>query len=215
MPTAKPAPAEQFDDMGQQRRAGLMGMWVFLVTELLLFGGGFAVFAMYRVQHPQVFAEAAGHLSLPLATANTVLLLTSGLTMALAEQAVEAGRRRLTLVFYLATMALGLGFLGVKGFEWYLEWQAQLMPLPGLVFNWPGNESQQAELFFNFYFILTGLHALHMVIGLGLLGVMVVLVQRWRDPHRLARQTQISGLYWAFVDVIWLFLFTTLYLLGP
>lgn len=207
------APAEQFEDMEQQSRAGVLGMWVFLVTELLLFGGLFGAFAYLRVAHSEVFAGAAHHLDLPLASINTAILLTSGLTMVFAEQAVHAGRQRLSLIFLLATLVLGLVFLGVKGFEWHHEYQQQLMPILGLPFVYPGEHSQTAELFFNFYFTLTGLHAFHMLVGLAILGVMIFQVDRWQIPERLARQVRIVGLYWSFVDVVWIFVFTSLYLL--
>ncbi len=213
MPTAEAHPAEQFDDMAQQRRADTLGMWLFLATELLLFGGLFAGFLIYRMVHPAVFAEAAGHLDLMLGGINTALLLTSGLTMALAELAMKRHRRRACLLFLLATLALGVAFLGIKAYEWHHEYTQQLMPVHGLAFAYPGEQPQIAELFFNFYYAMTGLHAAHMAIGLGLLATLALVVGRWRHPHRIERQVQIGGLYWAFVDVIWVVVFTLLYLL--
>lgn len=213
MATDEAAPAEQFDDLEQQKRAGVMGMWVFLVTELLLFGGYMVLFVIERVRHSGAFAAAAGHLDLPLAAINTVVLFSSGLTMALAEKSIHAGQRGRALVLLAITSGLGLGFLAIKGLEWYHEFEKGLVPLPGLAFRYPGEDAQGAELFFNFYFGMTGLHALHMVIGLGLLAVLTVLAWRWRAPARLGRQARVMGLYWAFVDVVWVFLFTLLYLL--
>lgn len=213
MPTGKPLPDGQFDDMTQQVRAGLLGMWVFLMTELLLFGGAFAAFMLYRMQYSAVFAEAAGHLNLLLGSLNTLLLLTSGLLMALAEQALQRQHRPLTLWLLVATLVLGLAFLSLKGLEWYKEYTDQLMPLLWLEFNYPGEQPEIARLFFSFYFTLTGLHALHMGIGVGIIALMVVKVRRWREPHRLSRQLRIVGMYWAFVDVLWIFMFTLLYLL--
>lgn len=222
MPTSKSRPAVQFDDMDQQRHAGLLGMWVFLLTEMLLFGGLFAGFAILRLQHGAVFAEAAGHLDLPLAAINTALLLTSGLTMALAELAAGAHQRRATRRWLLATIALGTLFLGIKGLEWYSEFQRQLIPVLNLPFHYsselpaaPGEQSVTAvaELFFNLYFIATGLHALHMLVGLGILAAMLWLAHRWRRPDRIDRQLRIAGLYWAFIDVVWIFIFTCFYLL--
>lgn len=207
------APAEQFDSLAQQQHANLLGMWAFLVTELLLFGGYLALFCIEWIRHSEGFSAAAGHLDLTLAAFNTAVLFTSGLTMALAESAVEAGRRGLSLGLVLATMALGAGFLGIKGIEWYHEYQQGLVPLPGLGFDYAGEDSISAEFFFNFYFGLTGLHAAHMIIGLGLLTVLAIQLGRWRDPGRLGRQGRVIGLYWAFVDVVWIFLFTALYLL--
>ncbi len=202
-----------FDDAAQQQHATLLGMWLFLATELLLFGGLFTAFVVLRVEHAQGFAEAARHLDLRLATVNTVMLLTSGLTMTLAERAVTSRRRGLALIFLAATLALGAVFLAIKGYEWHHEHQQQLMPIMGLPFDYPGAHPRAAQLFFDLYYAMTGLHAAHMLAGLGLLGVMLALVVRWRDHGRLARRTQVAGLYWAFVDVAWIFMFTLLYLL--
>lgn len=213
MPTNRSAPAEQFDDLAQQRHADIMGMWVFLATELLLFGGLFTGFTIYRVEHAQVFGEAAQHLNLVLGSINTAVLLTSGLTMALTEQAVNTGRRRRAIGLLTATTLLGIVFLCIKGYEWHHEYSKQLLPMLDLPFHYPGEHAQVAELFFNFYFTMTGVHAAHMLVGIGLLVVMLLLVWRWRDPDRQARQVQIMGLYWAFVDVIWVFVYTALYLL--
>lgn len=211
--TSKAAPDEQFDDLTQQRQADLMGMWIFLATELMLFGGIFTAFTVYRFSYPDVFAEAATHLDLKLGTLNTALLITSSLCMALAERAANAERRGLTLSFLLATIAIGVVFLGIKGYEWHHEYTEKLMPILGLAFEYPGAHPDRAEMFFNFYYVLTGLHAVHMSLGLAMLTVMVVFAWRWRDPPRLGRQIQINGLYWAFVDVVWIFIFTTQYLL--
>lgn len=213
MPTSDAAPAEQFDDLVQQRQADLMGMWIFLATELLLFGGLFAAFTVYRLEYVAGFGGAAHHLDLMLGTINTVVLLTSGLTMTLAERAVNAHRRALALQLLAATLALGAVFLTIKGYEWHHEIQKQLMPGLGLPFNYPGDHAHAAQMFFNFYFAMTGLHAAHMLVGLGLLVTMLVLVARWRESGRLSRQIQIMSLYWAFVDIVWVFVFTTLYLL--
>lgn len=206
-------PAEQFDDLEQQRRTVLLGMWVFLTTELLLFGTLFTAFIVLRVEHTAVFAHAATHLDLVLGSINTAILLTSGLTMALAERAALAGLRRSTLTWLGATLALGTAFLAIKGYEWYAELKEELVPLLGLDFVFPDGPAAPARRFFESYFALTGLHALHMIAGLAALAVLALLIRRWRHPGRLARQVRITGLYWAFVDVVWIFVFTVLYLL--
>ncbi|MEC9483436.1 MAG: cytochrome c oxidase subunit 3 [Halomonas sp.] len=209
----KPEPVEQFDDMAQQRQADLMGMWIFLATELMLFGGIFTGFTVYRFAYPDIFAQAATHLDLKLGTLNTALLVTSSLCMALAERAAKAQQRELTLAFLLTTIGIGTVFLGIKGYEWYHEYTEGLMPILGLEFTYPGPHPDRAEMFFNFYYVLTGLHAVHMSLGMIMLAVLVVFALRWRNPPKLGRQVQITGLYWAFVDVVWVFIFTTQYLL--
>lgn len=205
--------AEQFEEIGQQRASNLLGMWLFLATELLLFGGIFVGFVVYRFLYPEGFLEASGLLSLPLGIFNTAVLLTSGLTMVLTEHTVNAGRRRVALLFLLSTLALGLVFLGIKAMEWHHEYEEGLMPVLDLAFDHPGEHAQQVRLFFHFYFSLTGLHVFHMLIGLGLLGTIAIFILRWRDPPRIARQVQITALYWAFVDVLWVVIFTLLYVL--
>lgn len=205
--------AEQFDDLEQQERAGFMGMWVFLATELLLFGGVFMAFAIYRMLYADAFGPAAHHLDLRLGTINTVLLLTSGLTMALAERAVVVRRRQLTLWMMATTLVLGTVFLAIKGYEYHHEYTKQLVPLLGLPFVYEGPFPQRAQMFFNFYFVMTGLHALHMAIGLGAIAILLKIGRRWAQPDRYERQVRFTGLYWAFVDVVWVFVFTSLYLL--
>ena len=205
--------AEQFADIRQQREAGLLGMWLFLATEALLFGGLFLAFAVHRFRFPDAFAEAAGHLDLLLGTVNTVVLLTSGLTMALADAGAAEGRRRGLLINLSLTMGLAVGFLITKGYEWHEEYTKGLMPLLGLAFEYHGRHVAGAQLFFDLYYAMTGLHALHMVIGVGLLAMLMVPAATWRHPAQTARHVRIAGMYWAFVDVVWLFVFTSLYLL--
>lgn len=211
---AEPTVAEQFHDADQQWRADAFGMWLFLATEAMMFGGLFVAFAVYRSQYPDAFAEGAHHLKLHLGAVNTVLLIASGFAMSLAEPAVERGRRRAVLVLVAVTALLGTAFLGVKGFEYMKEYEEGLMPFLGLDFHGEAFRHAEVRLFFGLYFVMTGLHAAHMALGLGLLGVLFVLTWRWRDPSTLTRQVRIIGLYWAFVDVVWLLLFPTLYLLG-
>ncbi|PJK30111.1 cytochrome/quinol oxidase subunit 3 [Minwuia thermotolerans] len=205
--------AAHFEDAGQERQAHLAGMWLFLATELLLFGGLFCAYAVYRVSYGPAFAAAAGELDLKLGAINTAILITSGLAMALTEPAMAAGRRRAALTLLATTGALALVFLSIKGLEYHHEIGKGLAPLPGLAFRYDGPRPEQAEMFFNFYFAMTGLHALHMAIGVGLIGWMAARIARWRRPAKLERRLRIVGLYWAFVDAVWLLLFPTLYLL--
>ncbi|MDX1686916.1 MAG: cytochrome c oxidase subunit 3 [Candidatus Promineifilaceae bacterium] len=204
-----------YDDLEQQRDAATMGMWLFLATEVLFFGALFVGYTVYRIAYPQGFSEASRHLDATLGAVNTGLLLTSSFFMALAVWAAGRRRRRLVLLFLLLTMFLGLGFLGIKGFEWYQEFRQNLVPLPGLTFEAGGDFPQQSELFFNFYFIMTGLHAVHLLIGVLLVGFFAVLVwRRTRIGEAFIMQLELLGLYWHFVDVVWIFLFPLLYLLG-
>lgn len=213
MTIGNPQPAEQFDDIDQQFHADTMGMWVFLSTELLLFGGVFMGFAINRYLHPEAFAHAAGHLDLVWGTINTSVLLTSGLTMALAEQAVGEKRRRLGLGLLATTIVLGVVFLCIKGYSYSKELSEGLMPLAWLKFSYDGPNPDQAEMFFNFYYILTGMHAFHMAIGVIAIGIVAVIGWRRNNPDSWVRQVKIVGLYWAFVDIVWVFVFTALYLL--
>lgn len=206
-------PAEQFVELAQQQEAGLLGMWLFLATETMLFGGVFLGFAISRLNLTSAFMSAAQRLDLLMGSINTAIILTSGLTMALTDVYVHAHRRRASLMCLAATLVLGLAFLGLKAHEYHHEYQEHLMPLLGLPFDFEGAHVGGARLFFDFYYTLTGLHAVHMTVGLGIIIVLMVLCWRWREPSRLARQVQIAGMYWALVDVMWIFIFTCLYLL--
>lgn len=199
-----------FDDLGQQREAATLGMWVFLVTEVLLFGGLFAAYLVYRVWYPTVFGEASRELDLWMGAANTSVLILSSLTMALAVHASQAGRRAETLAGLAATMALGSIFLVVKAFEYHHKWVHHLVPGPAFAIE--GVDPHHAQIFFSLYFALTGLHATHMVIGLGLLAVILVMAWRGRFTPAWNTPVEMSGLYWHFVDIVWIFLFPLLYL---
>jgi cytochrome c oxidase subunit 3 len=207
------AAAHQFDDAGQQHEAASLGMWVFLVTEVMFFGGLFTVYVVYRALFPTVFGHASNHLDVFLGTLNTAVLITSSLTMALAVRAAQVGARGGTIARWLgATAALGATFLSIKGYEYahkYLEGM-----LPGPTFTYAGPDAHQTELFLSLYFTMTGVHALHMVIGLGLLAWLVVGARRGRFGAAYHTPVELVGLYWHFVDVVWIFLFPLLYLIG-
>ena len=200
-----------FDDLQQQREAATLGMWVFLATEVLFFGGLFAAYLVYRVWYPTTFGEASRNLHLTFGAINTVVLITSSLTMALAVEASAIDRRRSLIPFLLVTMALGATFLVIKGFEYHHKWVEHLVPGPRFTFGGP--DPIHAQIFFSLYFALTGLHALHMVIGLGILTVIVIMAVRGRFTAEWNTPVEISGLYWHFVDIIWIFLFPLLYLI--
>jgi cytochrome c oxidase subunit III len=201
-----------FDTMEQQREASSFGMWVFLVTEILFFGGLFTAYAVYRYQYPRGFAEASQHLDITLGTFNTAVLIVSSLTMALAVWCAAVGRRKGIVVFLLLTMALGGVFLGVKAVEYSHKFHDHLVPGPS--FHFPGPNARPAEIFYSLYFTMTGLHAAHMIIGIGLLTVLVIQARKGRYTPEYHTPIEVSGLYWHFVDIVWIFLFPLLYLIG-
>jgi len=204
--------AHQFDDMAQQRDAGLIGMWAFLVTEVLFFGGLFTGYTVYRIAYHDAFVAGSHHLDYLIGGANTAVLLLSSLTMALAVHASQTGRRRSLIAYLLATMALGATFLGVKYFEYSEKFAHHLVPGPH--FMQEGPYARQVELFMGFYFAMTGMHALHMVIGMGILGTLVIMAWRGRFSPAYHSPVVVSGLYWHFVDIVWIFLYPLLYLIG-
>jgi cytochrome c oxidase subunit III len=199
-----------FDDLAQQHEAASLGMWLFLATEVLFFGGLFTAYMLYRVWYPGTFGDASRTLDIVLGSVNTVVLITSSLTMALAVHAAANDRRRTLVVFLVLTMVLGTVFLGIKGIEYYEKFVEH--HVPGLGFHFEGQAPERANLFFSLYFAMTGLHAAHMVIGLGLLTVMLVMAWRGRFSSTWFTPVENSGLYWHFVDIIWIFLFPLLYL---
>jgi cytochrome c oxidase subunit 3 len=204
--------AHQFDDLAQQREAATLGMWVFLVTEVLFFGGLFLVYSVYRTIYPAAFAAASHELDVMLGSINTVVLITSSLTMALGVRAAQTGQRRLLLIFLIATMVLGATFLGIKSVEYYHKFVEHHVPGPGFVFE--AEHARHAQIFFSLYFVMTGLHAVHMIIGLGIMAVMLWWSWRGTITTEYYSPIEISGLYWHFVDIVWIFLFPLLYLIG-
>lgn len=189
--------------------APALGMWTFLATEVLFFGGLFAAYTIYRVSFPAAFAAASHHLYFWIGAANTLILLLSSFTMALAVHAAAAGRDRRTWRLLLVTAALGLTFLALKAVEYYLDYHDGLVPGASFRPAWPA--SPQAEMFFVLYFLATGLHAVHLVIGVGLIAAAAAAVRfRWPLRHA-ATKVEMLGLYWHFVDVVWVFLFPLLY----
>jgi len=190
----------------------MLGMWVFLVTEILFFGGLFLTYSVYRYWYPAAFAAASHEMIVWAGTLNTVVLITSSLTMALAVQAAHTGERRTLIVLLIATMALGCVFLGVKAFEYRTEFVER--HIPGHGFQFEGAYARQAQIFFSLYFVMTGLHALHMIIGLGVMAVMLWWSWRGVITAQYSSPIEISGLYWHFVDIVWIFLFPLLYLVG-
>jgi len=202
----------QFDDVEQQHDASTLGMWIFLVTEIMFFGGVFTAYVAYRSAYAGAFAHASNHLNLVLGTVNTAVLITSSLTMALAVHAAQLGHRRRLLVWLVLTMTLGTTFLVIKGIEYGHKFEEGLVPGPA--FTYAGPDAPQAQLFFSIYFTLTGIHALHMIIGIVVLAVLVLRAREGRFGASYYTPVELTGLYWHFVDIVWIFLFPLLYLLG-
>jgi len=200
-----------FEDMAQQHEASTLGMWMFLATEILFFGGVLAAYTIYRLMYPAAWAEGAHHQNVAVGTFNTAVLLGSSLTMALAVYYSQLGRRIATVVMLFLTLILGTVFLGIKAFEYTQHFHEGL--LPGFYFTYQSPLAPKVELFMTFYFGMTGLHALHMIIGAGLLLWMIWRAWRGDFGPEYYGPVEVMGLYWHFVDIVWIFLFPFLYLI--
>jgi cytochrome c oxidase subunit III len=214
-PLSHSALAHQFDDLEQQHAADELGIWLFLATEIMFFGGMFLAYAVYRRQDEAAFAAASGRLDLWLGAVNTAVLLCSSLTMALAVHSAEIAQRKPLIALLALTLFLGTVFLGIKGYSYHHEYTSGLMPLAGLPFVWQGTTSAgHAQMFFNLYFLMTGVHALHMLIGMVVLTILTIKAFRGGLLGEFSAPVNITGLYWHFVDIVWVFLFPFLYLVG-
>jgi cytochrome c oxidase subunit 3 len=204
----------QFDDMEQQAEAATLGMWVFLVTEIMFFGGLFMAYIVYRAASPEAFQEASAHLSIGWGAFNTGVLIFSSLTMALAVRAAQTGLTARTQGGWLvATMVLGAVFLGVKVIEYADKFEHLIVPGPYFdKTQW--THPAGVEQFYSLYFIMTGLHALHMIIGIGIMTVIAIMAWKRQFDSSYYTPVEVSGLYWHFVDIVWIFLFPLLYLIG-
>jgi cytochrome c oxidase subunit 3 len=203
--------AEQFDDPEQQRSAATLGMWIFLVTEVMLFGGLFTSYTVYRWSYRAAFVEGSHHMDLVIGAVNTAVLLVSSLAMALAVQNAALGRRRALLGYLATTAALGAIFLVLKGIEYYEHAADGLVP--GRLWQYHGRESRHVEMFFWLYYAMTGLHAVHLAVGVLLVSTLLGLAWRGRFSAAYHTPIEIVGLYWHLVDVIWVFLFPLFYLI--
>jgi cytochrome c oxidase subunit 3 len=201
----------QFETVEQQQETSTLGMWAFLVTEVMFFGGLFTAYTVYRYLYPQAFQEASHHLNYIIGAANTAVLISSSMTMALAVRGAQLGNRRVQVVFLAATILLGAVFLGVKVFEYHEKFVHHLVPGPD--FHFEGSHVREAQIFFSLYFAMTGMHAIHMIIGIGLLSTLLVLAARGRYTPEYHTPVELAGLYWHFVDIVWIYLFPLLYLI--
>jgi len=200
---------EQFEEMPQQKEAATLGMWAFLATEVLFFGGLFMSYIIYRTNYPHAFAEASHHTIVLFGTVNTAILLTSSLTMALAVHAARENNIKWLFRFLLITIVLALAFLAVKGLEYSDDLKEHLWPGPHFKPELP----PQAQIFWVLYWIMTGVHALHVTVGVGLLSTMAWMTSRRKFSDAYYTPVEMSGLYWHFVDIIWIFLYPLLYLI--
>ncbi len=208
--------AHHFDDLEQQYDAASLGMWTFLVTEVLFFGGLFTGYAVYRFAYPLGFAEGSLHLDVALGTVNTTVLLLSSLTMALAVHGAQTGHRRALVGLLTATILLGCVFLAIKLFEYHDKFEHHLVPGHAFMLDHPelkGVDPRHVELYYLFYFVMTSLHALHMVIGVVAVGILTVFSAQGRYSPQYHTPIEMIGLYWHFVDIVWVFLFPLLYLI--
>jgi cytochrome c oxidase subunit 3 len=202
-----------FDTPEQQFESSTLGMWVFLLTEVMFFGGMFGAYAIYRILYPQAFESTSRYMNVTLGAFNTVVLITSSLTMALAVRSAQLGRKRALILFLGLTLLLGSVFLGVKGVEYHEKWVEHHIPGPAFHYE-DAQFARQAQILFFLYFAMTGMHALHMVVGAGLLGALVLMGARDRFSAQWYTPVEMVGLYWHFVDIVWIFLFPLLYLIG-
>ena len=218
--------AHHFADADQQREAATLGMWVFLVTEILFFGGMFATYALYRHLYYDAFSVGSHHLSWKIGFFNTLVLIASSLTMAMAVYSAATERRGRIVVFLILTILLGSVFLGVK----YFEYREKIAPclgdgphtgclVPGARFDGEalhleGEAAREAQIYFSLYFGMTGLHATHMIVGMPILAIIAGMAHRGRFTREWHTPVELTGLYWHFVDIVWIFLFPLLYLIG-
>ena len=202
--------AEQFEEMPQQRDASICGMWTFLATEILFFGAMFMAYITYRSTYPHEFAEASKHTIVLFGTINTAVLLTSSMTMVLAVHAIQQNNVRWCVRHLLLTIGLACVFLAVKAVEYHQDLREQLWPGPHFRAGLP----PQAQIFWFLYWAMTGLHALHVTIGIVVLSVIAWLARRGKFFAAYYNPVDVSALYWHFVDIVWIFLYPLLYLIN-
>ena len=202
-----------FDDTEQQYESSTLGMWVFLITEIMFFGGMFASYTIYRNMYPAAFASTSQFMDVTLGATNTAVLIFSSFTMVLAVRSAKLGLKKPLIIFLILTMLLGVAFLVIKGIEYHTKYVDHHIPGPSFRYAEP-QYFHQAQILFFLYFAMTGLHAIHMIVGLGLVGTLVAMAARNKFSKEWYTPVDIIGLYWHFVDIVWIFLFPLLYLIG-
>ncbi len=201
-----------FSGSEQQAAAAKLGMWIFLLTEILLFGGLFCAYAIYRAWNPQMFFEAHKQLDVHLGMTNTIVLIISSVTMALAIRSMQLGKKQLTIRFLIATLLCAAVFLFIKYLEY--EHKFHLGQLPGRYYTFTGLKGANPHIFFGIYFMMTGLHGIHVIGGMAVISWMLFRTARNQFSPEYYTPLEMTGLYWHLVDMIWIFLFPLLYLIG-
>jgi cytochrome c oxidase subunit III len=208
-----------FENRDQQKDASTLGMWVFLVTEIMFFGGLFLAYIAYRTAYPDAFGAASNTLNIPLGAVNTAVLICSSLTMAMAVHSAALGNKRLLITFLFATLFLGGIFLGIKAYEYHDKFVEHHVPGPSFDFKSENPkhpvDPHHASLYFALYFAMTGLHASHMIVGAVIILVLIRMAAKNRFTPEWHTPVELFGLYWHFVDIVWIFLFPLLYLIDP
>jgi cytochrome c oxidase subunit III len=212
-----PGLRHHFADIEQQRASATLGMWVFLITEIMFFGGLFLAYLVYRSAHFGAFEVGSEHMDFWLGTTNTVILLCSSLLVALSVHAVQVGKTKLCAALLLAAALCGVAFLGFKGLEYYKHFEEG--SVPGQYWHLELTPEQQGDvqhiqMFFYIYFVMTGLHAIHVTIGIGLLATIAWFAWKGRYSPKYYNPVHVTGLYWHFVDIVWIFLYPLLYLIS-
>jgi cytochrome c oxidase subunit 3 len=207
--SSSPVLQPPWKELSRQREGATFGIWVFLASEMLFFGSLLLLYTAYRTLHSEAFIAAGRETDIWYGTVNTAVLMTSSLTMAVAAQAAEADLRRLTLRCLAATVVLGLAFLVLKGFEYAEDIEKNLVPGQSFALKEPA-----AQIFFALYWIMTAVHAIHLSVGLGLVGRLLIFGGLRRVQLRDNPQVEVTALYWHLVDVIWIILYPLIYLMG-
>lgn len=212
MKAERPELQEQFDTPEQQKNAATLGMWAFLATEVLFFGVLFLAYGVYRWAYPEDFTQAAKEFNLTLGTINTAVLLTSSFFMAAAVSYAELGRNKVTSISLIITWSLGFIFLLLKGYEYYDDVQKNIVPTPDVVIQGAGSDI--ARMIYLIYYIITGVHGVHVTIGLVVIAV--IIWRNYQNEYSKSYYTpvELTGLYWHFVDIVWVFIYPLIYLVG-
>jgi cytochrome c oxidase subunit 3 len=201
----------QYEDLSKQAHAARLGMWAFLASEVLFFGALFTLYASYRAEYPDAFAEGTRHTDLLLGSANTVILITASFLVALAVAAVRVARNRYAAGLLLGAAALGLLFEVLKGLEYAHHFREGIFP--GVYYQYAAFADAGAKVFFTLYYLMTGLHALHVLVGIALLLYLARSTARGRYAPEWHTPLELGGLYWHLVDVVWIFLWPAFYLM--